>query len=130
MTMKDRQERLYELLPSILCWYSFGLIMLALLAKPVTKIALQFSPMDYFLLRPLWPYHCRILDVKELPKRLISATLGVIISLVESDPIMGTPRFTFGSMKLQAGISLIGCSDRSVRFSEILVQIGQRSLNR
>jgi putative tricarboxylic transport membrane protein len=41
---------------------------------------------------------------------------------------MGTPRFTFGSMKLQAGISLIAALIGLFGFSEILVQIGQRSL--
>ncbi|MDK2944427.1 MAG: putative tricarboxylic transport rane protein [Mesotoga sp.] len=106
----------------------FGLIMLALLAKPVTKIALQFSPMDYFLLALFGLTTVGSLTSKNFLKGLISATLGVIISLIGIDPIMGTPRFTFGSMKLQAGISLIAALIGLFGFSEILVQIGQRSL--
>ena len=106
----------------------FGLIMLALLAKPVTKIALQFSPMDYFLLALFGLTTVGSLTSKNFLKGLISATLGVITSLIGIDPIMGTPRFTFGSMKLQAGISLIAALIGLFGFSEILVQIGQRSL--
>jgi putative tricarboxylic transport membrane protein len=107
----------------------FGLIMLALLAKPVTKIALQFSPMDYFLLALFGLTTVGSLTSKNFLKGLISAALGVIISLIGIDPIMGTPRFTFGSMRLQAGISLIAALIGLFGFSEILVQIGQRSLD-
>jgi putative tricarboxylic transport membrane protein len=51
-----------------------------------------------------------------------------MISLIGVDPIMGTPRFTFGSLRLYAGISLIAALIGLFGFSEILIQIGQRSL--
>lgn len=129
MTMKGQAKKALR----VATFYSFfgtmfGLIMLALLAKPVTKIALQFSPMDYFLLALFGLTTVGSLTSKNFLKGLISAALGVIISLIGIDPIMGTPRFTFGSMRLQAGISLIAALIGLFGFSEILIQIGQRSL--
>ncbi len=69
------------------------------------------------------------LTSKNFLKGFICTALGVIISLIGIDPIMGTPRFTFGSTRLQAGISLIAALIGLFGFSEILVQIGQRSLD-
>lgn len=113
--------------------YSFvgsvvGLVILALVAKPVTKIALAFSPIDYFLLALFGLTTVGSLTSKSFTKGLISATLGVILSLIGIDPIMGTSRFTFGSMNLQMGIPLIPALIGLFGFSEVLVQVGQGSM--
>lgn len=113
--------------------YSFvgsvvGLVVLALVAKPVANIALAFSPMDYFLLAVFGLTTVGSLTAKSFTKGLISAVLGVMLSLVGIDPIMGTSRFTFGSMNLQMGIPLIAALIGLFGFSEILVQIGQGNL--
>ena len=113
--------------------YSFvgsvvGLIVLAVVAKPVTKIALAFSPMDYFLLALFGLTTVGSLTSKSFTKGLISATIGVILSLVGIDPIMGTTRFTFGSMNLQMGIPLIPALIGLFGFSEVLIQIGQGNM--
>ncbi len=129
MTMKGQARKALW----IATFYSFigtlfGLIMLALVARPVTKIALQFSPMDYFLLALFGLTTVGSLTSKNFLKGLLSAAFGVMISLIGVDPIMGTPRFTFGSLRLYAGISLIAALIGLFGFSEILIQIGQRSL--
>lgn len=113
--------------------YSFvgsvvGLVVLALVAKPVTKIALAFSPIDYFLLALFGLTTVGSLTSKSFTKGLISATLGVMLSLIGIDPIMGTSRFTFGSMNLQMGIPLIPALIGLFGFSEVLVQIGQGNM--
>lgn len=113
--------------------YSFvgsvvGLVVLALVAKPVAKIALAFSPMDYFLLAVFGLTTVGSLTAKSFTKGLISAILGVMLSMIGIDPIMGMSRFTFGSMNLQMGIPLIAALIGLFGFSEILVQVGQGSL--
>ena len=106
----------------------FGLLVLSMVAKPITSIALAFSPLDYFLLALFGLTTVGSLTSKSFIKGLISALLGIMFSLVGMDPIMGSTRFTFGSMNLQAGIALIPVLIGLFGFSEVLTQVGQGTL--
>ncbi|MBR0171424.1 MAG: tripartite tricarboxylate transporter permease [Lachnospiraceae bacterium] len=85
----------------------FGLIMLALLAGPVSAVALQFWPMDYFLLALFGLVTIGRLSGDRVYKGLISAALGFWFSLIGMDPVHGTPRFTFGAEALVSGIPTV-----------------------
>jgi len=54
-----------------------GLLILLLIAKPVTKIALAFTPFDYFLFALFGLTIVGSLTSKDFLKGLISATIGV-----------------------------------------------------
>ena len=54
---------------------------------------------------------------------MISASIGVFISTIGMDPIMGTSRFTYGSINLQRGVSIIPALIGLFGLSEILYQI-------
>ena len=100
-----------------------GLLILAISAKPITKLALAFTPMDYFLLALFGLTTVGSLTSKNFTKGILSALLGVFISMIGVDPIMGTNRFTYGSVNLQRGISIIPALIGLFGFSEILYQV-------
>jgi len=105
----------------------FGLIVLSLIAKPLSKIALSFSPIDYFLLAFFGLTTVGSLTSKNILKGHISAFIGVMISMVGIDSIMGVPRFTFGSLNLQLGIPIVPVLIGLFGFSEVLEQISSQT---
>ncbi len=114
-------------------YYSFlgtliGLLILAVSAKQVAKLALAFSPIDYFLLALFGLTTVGSLTSKNFTKGMISALIGVFISTIGMDPIMGIGRFTFGNVNLQRGISIIPALIGLFGLSEILYQVGQKSV--
>lgn len=107
----------------------FGLIALWLLAKPVSNIALKFTPMDYFLLALFGLATVGSVTSKNYTKGLMSAALGLTISMIGLDPIMGTPRMIFGLSDLQAGIATVPALVGLFGFSEVLSVIYDNNLN-
>lgn len=107
----------------------FGFIVLWALAKPISSIALRFTPMDYFLLALFGLATVGSLTTKSFSKGLISAMLGLIFSMVGIDSVMGTPRLTFGIYDLQAGINIVPALVGLFGFSEVLSAISEGNLN-
>lgn len=112
----------------VAAFYSFigtiiGLLVLGISAKEVAKLALAFTPMDYFLLSLFGLTTVGSLTSKNFTKGMISAMVGVFISMVGMDPIVGVSRFTYGSVNLQRGISIIPALIGLFGFSEVLYQI-------
>ncbi|MDD7401605.1 MAG: tripartite tricarboxylate transporter permease [Eubacteriales bacterium] len=101
----------------------FGLLMLWIAAKPVTNLALKFTPMDYFLLALFGLATVGSLTTKSFSKGLISAVLGLILSMVGIDSVVGTPRLTFGMQELNSGISIVPALVGLFGFSEVLFVI-------
>lgn len=107
----------------------FGLVALALLAEPVSRIALQFRPMDYFLLALFGLATVGSVTAKDYTKGLISAAIGLAISLIGLDPLVGTPRLTFGVHDLMAGISTVPALVGLFGFAEVLSVVYDSGLN-
>lgn len=119
----------------IAAYYSFlgtfiGLLILALSAKTVSKLALNFSPIDYFLLALFGLTTVGSLTSRNFVKGMISAFMGVFLSTVGMDPILGISRFTYGSINLQRGIPIIPALIGLFGFSEILYQISVKKTGR
>lgn len=106
----------------------FGFLILAIAAKPITVIALRFMPMDYFLLAVFGMLSVGSLTAKDLTKGCISGALGVLLAMVGTDPVVGVTRYTFGTLNLQAGITLIPALIGLFGFTEVLDQISQGNL--
>ena len=98
----------------------FGLLVLGLLARPVTALALQFRPMDYFLLALFGLTAVGSLSGKSFSRGLVSALLGVFLSLIGMDGVVGTPRLTFGIPALRAGIPVVPALVGLFGFAEVL----------
>mgnify|MGYP000914522029 CR=1 FL=1 len=115
------------------CIYSFigtvfGFLALWILAKPISNIALKFTPMDYFLLCLFGLATVGSLTAKNFSKGLISAMIGLIISMIGIDSVMGTPRLTFGIYDLQAGINIVPALVGLFGYSEVLSVIADGHL--
>lgn len=85
----------------------FSLTCLVLSAPLIARVALRFGAPEQFALLTLGLTLICAFAGESLLKGLISGVLGLILTTVGQDPLMGTPRFTFGSVDLQAGILFI-----------------------
>ena len=102
----------------------FGLVVMAVLAKPITNIALKFQPMDYFLLALFGLATVGGLTSKSFSKGLVSALLGIFLALIGLDSVVGTPRLTFGIQNLKAGIATVPALIGLFGLSEVLAAVG------
>lgn len=93
----------------------FGLLALGLLAEPVSRVAIKFTKMDYFLLALFGLATVGSVSTKNYAKGLISVMIGLVISMIGLDPLMGTKRLTFGIQNL-AAVSAQSRTCRLLRF--------------
>lgn len=98
----------------------FGLVALAVLTGPVSAIAIQFRPMDYFLLALFGLATVGSVTSKNYTKGLVAAAIGLIISMIGLDPLAGTPRLVFGVKALRAGVSTVPALVGLFGFAEVL----------
>jgi putative tricarboxylic transport membrane protein len=101
----------------------FGLTCLALASPMIAKVALKFGAPELFALVLLGLTLICSFGQVSITKALISGILGLIIMTVGLDPMMGTPRFTFGMVELQAGISFLPAMIGLFAIPQILVGI-------
>ncbi len=85
----------------------FSLGCLVLIAPTIAKFALRFGAPELFALVLLGLTLICSFGQKSIIKGMISGVIGLIIMTVGLDPMMGTPRFTFGHVELQAGVSFL-----------------------
>ena len=86
----------------------FGLLCLATISPLLGSIALKFGSWEFFVLAVFGVIICGNLTAPKDPlKGWIAGLLGLLLSLVGQDPIQALPRFTFGSLQLLGGFSLI-----------------------
>lgn len=85
-----------------------GIVALAVLAPPLTKVALMFTSPEYFMLALFGVMICGSVVSMDLPlKGWIGGFLGLLIACIGMDTLQGAPRFIFGINELMSGISLI-----------------------
>jgi TctA family transporter len=83
---------------------SFGVFLIAILAVPLTKVAFQFGPTEYFSLMLLGLIGSIVLSPDALGESLATMVLGLLLSLVGTDVSSGAIRFSFGIPYLVDGI--------------------------
>ncbi len=106
-------------------FYSFigsivGLLSLFVLIKPISLIAIHFTPLDYFLIAIIGLSSVALLTDKSVLKTIVSAAIGIFISLIGYDSITGVARFTFGLSELNAGIGVIPALIGIFGFREVI----------
>lgn len=84
-----------------------GIIILMLLAEPLSSVALKFGPPEYFSLMILALTILTYLAHGSMIKAVIMAVLGVGLSQIGLDIVTGQARFTFGITDLEDGVGLI-----------------------
>jgi TctA family transporter len=99
---------------------SIATIFLALLAPPLTAVALEFGAAEYFSLMLLGLITAVALAHGSIVKALAMAVLGLLLGLVGSDIIEGTPRFTLDFRELADGINFVAVAVGVFGIAEIL----------
>jgi len=84
-----------------------GVAILILFAVPLARIALKFSPADYFALALFGLATVASMSRGNVLKSLLAILFGLLIKNIGIDPISGVSRFTFGSDQLYDGFTLI-----------------------
>lgn len=86
----------------------FGALCLVLITPIVTKLALQFTSAEYFLLALFGILICGSVSASDLAiKGWAAGIIGIFIAMVGIDPLQGMARFTFGNRNLLSGINVI-----------------------
>ncbi|MCL4765320.1 MAG: tripartite tricarboxylate transporter permease [Hyphomicrobiaceae bacterium] len=109
-------------------WSSFfggllGGLFLILVTGPLAAIALRFGPWEYFSLFVLALAMVAGLAEGTLLKGLISAGIGLVVTMVGSDPIGGIPRFAFDSDFLRGGFPFLPVLIGVFAFSQIMTDV-------
>ncbi len=102
---------------------TFATLCLMVAARPLTKAALVLGPPEYFSMMALGLCLATGLAGKSLLKALIMTVFGILLSLVGQDPMLGTPRLTFGRAELVDGIELLSVAMGLFGISEILLSL-------
>jgi putative tricarboxylic transport membrane protein len=84
-----------------------GVLILMFASAPVAKAALAFSPAEYFALAILGLTVVSVAALGSTVKGLAMGALGLAISLIGVDSILGSERYTFGFVYLLDGISFV-----------------------
>jgi putative tricarboxylic transport membrane protein len=109
-------------------WASFfgGLLggaFLILVTGPLAAIALEFGPWEYFSLFVLAMAMVAGLTESSLVKGLLSTAVGLLITVIGSDPIGNVARFTFGSEFLVSGFPFLPVLIGVFAFAQIMTDI-------
>src|ERR1700730_9147942 len=83
-----------------------GVLILMFASAPVAKASLAFSPADYFVFALVGLTVVSVAALGSTVKGLAMGALGIAISLIGVDSILGSERYTFGFVYLLAGISV------------------------
>ncbi|MGA2954520.1 MAG: tripartite tricarboxylate transporter permease [Thermodesulfobacteriota bacterium] len=86
---------------------TLSVVGLMILAVPLSNIALQFGFPEYFAIMCLGLSIVSYLGRGSIFKSLLMAALGVSLSFVGMDVVVGKPRFDFGLLVLGDGVGLI-----------------------
>ncbi len=105
-----------------------GILLMIAFIPLILLLALEFQSWEMFLLAMWGIAICGSMTAGELPlKGWISGWIGLLISFVGLDSIHGVPRYTFGSMILEDGISYIPILIGLFGLTEVLRVLPQKS---
>ena len=106
---------------------TFATICLMVLARPLVKVALKFGPPEFFGLMIIGLSMATGLAGKSMVKALIMTVFGALLALVGQDPMLGTPRLTFGDVHLAEGLELLSVVMGLFGVSDILESLSEKA---
>ena len=109
-------------------WASFfggllGGLFLVLVTGPLAAFALQFGPWEYFSLFVLALAMVAGLAEASMVKSLLSAAVGLLTTVIGTDPIGAVPRFTFGSELISGGFPFLPVLIGIFAFSQLMADL-------
>ena len=100
-------------------------VLIVVVAKPLSAVALAFGPADYFSLVIFGLLFAVFLSSGSPVKAVGMVAFGIALSLVGIDPTSGEQRFTFGMAELFDGIDFVVLAIGLLGVSEILFNLQQ-----
>lgn len=100
---------------------TIGVILLFLFMPLLVALAMKFGPWELFWFAMFGVVICANLSRANFVKGLMAAFLGIFLGNIGMDPMLGTPRFTFGSTYFMDGIALIPAMVGLYGLSEVFV---------
>ena len=109
-------------------WASFiggllGALFLISATVPLAAFALRFGPWEYFSLFIFALSMVAGLTEQSLLKGLLAGAIGLVITVIGTDPIMAIPRFTFGSDFLRNGFQFLPVLIGVFAFAQIMADL-------
>ena len=109
-------------------WASFwggllGGVFLIAATEPLAAIALKFGPWEFFSLFVLALSMVAGLVESSLLKGLLSGTLGLLVTVIGADPVLGQERLTFGIPFLSGGIEFLPVLIGVFAFAQIMGEV-------
>lgn len=109
-------------------WASFfggllGAIFLIGATIPLARFALEFGPWEYFSLFIFALSMVAGLTEKSLLKGFLSGAIGLVVTVIGSDPIMAVPRLNFGSEFLRSGFQFLPVLIGIFAFAQIMTDL-------
>lgn len=95
-------------------------VLIAVVAKPLTAVAMAFGPAEYFSLLTLGLVTSIALASGSLLKALCMIVFGLLLGLTGTDIYTGMPRFTFGSVAMLDGIDFVAIAVGMFGIGEIM----------
>ena len=109
-------------------WASFfggllGGVFLVGTTEPLARIALEFGPWEYFSLFVFALSMVAGLTGASLSKGLLSGAIGLVITIMGNDPVMGQARLTLGIRFLEGGIPFLPVLIGVFAFAQIMSDV-------
>ncbi len=106
----------------------FGIIVLALCAPLVSKLALRFHSIDYLMLAVIGLFAVGSLGTGSVKKGLIAGAIGLFVGCIGIDPQTAVKRFTLNAVYLNSGVDFVVAMIGLFGASEVLVMLSDMSI--
>ncbi|MCK6431748.1 MAG: tripartite tricarboxylate transporter permease [Burkholderiaceae bacterium] len=107
-----------------------GTVVIAAFAPPLTGLAFQFGPAEYFSLMVMGLVGAVVLASGSLVKAIAMIVLGLLIGQINTDVISGVPRYSFDIPELTDGINFVVIAMGVFGFGEIIANLGRPAEHR
>lgn len=101
-------------------------VVLIFLAPQLAAVALEFGPIETFALVLLGMTCIVSVSTGSVVKGLMAGMIGIFLSTVGGDPILGEMRFTFGNWQLFAGFNLLAVVIGVFALSEVFIRASNK----
>ncbi|MEQ9811539.1 MAG: tripartite tricarboxylate transporter permease [Azospirillaceae bacterium] len=109
---------------------TIGIVLMILFSPLIVQAAREFNSPEYFSLMVLGLIAASTISSGSVLRAIAMVVLGILVGTIGMDMYTGIPRFTFGSLELMDGISLIALAVGLFGLTEVIdsvrkVQPGQ-----
>jgi putative tricarboxylic transport membrane protein len=99
----------------------FSSVSLIVFLPVMYQIILLFGPAEFFMLALFGLTAIAAVSAKSLVKGLMAGGIGILIATIGYHPLVGQARYSFGSLYLQDGISMVPVILGALAMSEALI---------